>query len=91
MTTHNVHSSYVKHVLGGIYVFFTLFGFGVHRASPKRLVHNLLMQSFIQTMKHYLGGISVFITLFGCWVRGVSPTGEGHNLLMHRSFRNLFF
>ena len=29
VTTHNDHPSYVKHVLGRIYVFFTLFGYQV--------------------------------------------------------------
>ena len=39
---------YVKHVLGRIYVFFTLFGYyvGGGGGSPKGLVHNLLMQFF---------------------------------------------
>ena len=42
VTTHNDHPSYVKHVLGSIYVLFTLFGYWVRGVSPK--VHNLLMQ-----------------------------------------------
>ena len=48
--TYNDHSSYVKHVLGRIYVFFALFGHcvgGGGGGSPKGLVngpvHNLLM------------------------------------------------
>ena len=47
MTTQNDHPRYVKHVLGRIYVFFTLFGNqfrGGGGGSPKGLVHNLLMQ-----------------------------------------------
>ena len=45
VTTQNDHPRYVKHVLGRIYVFFTLFGYWVGgRGSPKGLVHNLLMQ-----------------------------------------------
>ena len=51
VTTHNDHPRYVKHVLGRIYVFFTLFGYQVRgggggRGSPKGLVHNLFMQFF---------------------------------------------
>ena len=47
VTTQYDHPSYLKHVLGRIYMFFTLFGYwvGVGR-SPKGLVHNLLMQFF---------------------------------------------
>ena len=45
--TERDHPRYVKHVLGRIYVFFTL---GIGRAagggSPKGLLHNLLMQFF---------------------------------------------
>ena len=44
--TRNDHPSYVNHVLGRIYVFFSLFGYWVGGASPKGLVHNLLMQFF---------------------------------------------
>ena len=45
--TQNDHPRYVKHVLGRIYVFFTLFGYWVRGGgSPKGLVHNLLMQFF---------------------------------------------
>ena len=41
------HPNYVKHVLGRICVFFTLFGYQVGGGgSPKGLVHNLLMQFF---------------------------------------------
>ena len=43
------HPRYVKHVLGRIYVFFTLFGYWAHVGGggyPKGLVHNLLMQFF---------------------------------------------
>ena len=49
MTTQNDHSRYVKHVLGRIYVFFTLFGYqvgGGGGGAPKGRVHNLLMQFF---------------------------------------------
>ena len=37
VTTHNDHPRYVKHVLGRIYVFFTLFGYQVRecRGAPK--------------------------------------------------------
>ena len=31
--TYNDHSSYVKHVLGRVYVFFTLFGYWAHGVS----------------------------------------------------------
>ena len=40
------HPTYVKHVLGRIYVFFILFGYWVRGESPKGLVHNLLLQFF---------------------------------------------
>ena len=47
VTTQNDHPRYVKHVLGCICVFFTLFGYWVGGGgSPKGLVHNLLMQFF---------------------------------------------
>ena len=50
MTTPNDHPSYVKHVLGRIYVFFTLFGYWAHGGhgglSPKGWVQILLMQFF---------------------------------------------
>ena len=47
VTTQNDHPSYAKHVLGRIYVFFTLFGYQVGGGgSPKGWVHNLLMQFF---------------------------------------------
>ena len=47
VTTQNDHPSYVKHVLGRIYVLFTLFGYQVGGGgSPKGRVHNLLMQFF---------------------------------------------
>ena len=45
VTTQNDHPRYVKHVLGCICVFFTLFGYWVGGGGPpKGLVHNLLMQ-----------------------------------------------
>ena len=48
VTTQYDHPSYVRHVLGRIYVFFTPFGYWPHLGggSPKGLVHNLLMQFF---------------------------------------------
>ena len=49
VTTRYDHPSYVKRVLGRIYVFFTLFGYlvrGGGGGAPKGLVHNLLMQFF---------------------------------------------
>ena len=51
VTTQNDHPRYVKHVLGRIYVFFTLFGNPVRAGgggggAPRGLVHNLLMQFF---------------------------------------------
>ena len=50
VTTQNDHPRYVKHVLGRIYVFFTLFGYqvggGGGGGAPKGWVHNLLMQFF---------------------------------------------
>ena len=56
VTTQNDHPSYVKHVLGRIYMFFTQFGYWPHGGgggSPKGLVHNLLMQFFT------LGGFKI--------------------------------
>ena len=45
--TQNDHPRYVKHVLGRIYVFLTLFRYLVGGGrSPKGLVHNVLMQFF---------------------------------------------
>ena len=47
VTTQNDHPRYVKHVLGRIYVFSTLFGYQVRGGggeSPRGLVHHLLMQ-----------------------------------------------
>ena len=45
-----IMQTFVKHVLGSIYVFFTLFVYwvrlGGRGASPKGLIHNLLMQFF---------------------------------------------
>ena len=51
VTTQYDHPSYVKHVLGRIYMFFTLFGYWAHGAgggggARKGVVHNLLMQFF---------------------------------------------
>ena len=58
--TQNDHSSNVKHVLGCIYVFVTLFGYWVGGGSPRGLVHNLLVQFFtVESSK-----IEVFETCF---------------------------
>ena len=49
VSTYNDHPRYVKHVLGRISVFFTLFGYWVRGGgggSPKGLVYNLLTQFF---------------------------------------------
>ena len=50
VTTQNDHPSYAKHILGRIYVFFTLFWVsgrgGGGGGAPKGRVHNLLMQFF---------------------------------------------
>ena len=47
LSTQYDHPRYVKHVLGRIYVFFTLFGYWVREGGvPKGLVHNLLMRFF---------------------------------------------
>ena len=46
VTTQYDHPRYVKHVLGRIYMFFTLFGYWPHGGGGggrKGLVHNLLM------------------------------------------------
>ena len=42
VTTQYDHPRYLRHVLGRIYMFFTLFGYWV----PQGIVHNLLMQFF---------------------------------------------
>ena len=65
MITHNDHPRYVKHVLGRIYVFFTLFGYwarggGWGCGAPKGLVRNLLMQFFTMGSSK----IEVFETYF---------------------------
>ena len=58
--TQNDHSSNVKHVLGCIYVFFTLFGYWVGGGLLGVLVHNLLVQFFtVESSK-----IEVFETCF---------------------------
>ena len=49
VTTQNDHPKSVKHVLGSIYVFYTLLGYRVQGWGwevPKGWVHNLLMQFF---------------------------------------------
>ena len=48
MITENDHTRYVKHVLGCIYVFFTLFGYWTRRGGglPRDWYTNLLMQFF---------------------------------------------
>ena len=61
MTTQYDHPRYVKHVLGRIDVFFTLFGYWVRGGgSPNGVVHNLLMQLF----SPYSPKIEVFDTFF---------------------------
>ena len=62
VTTHNDHSSYVKHSLGGSYLFFTLFGYWVWGgASPKGVVHHLLVQIFT------LGRSKLEVLVFLIW------------------------
>ena len=54
VTTQYAHLSYLKHILGRLWVFFTLFGYwlvgggggGGGGGAPKGMVHNLLMQLF---------------------------------------------
>ena len=47
LTTHYDHPTYLKHILGHIYMFFTLFGYWVGGGgAPKGKVHSLLMQFF---------------------------------------------
>ena len=60
VTTQYDHPRYVKHVLGRIYVFFTLFGNQVRGGAPRGLVHNLLMQFFTPDSSK----IEVFETCF---------------------------
>ena len=59
VATYNDHPTYVKHVLGNIHVFFTLFGY-LGGGSPNGVVHNLLMQFFTL----YSSKIEVFRNLF---------------------------
>ena len=66
VTTQNDHPSYGKHVLGRIYVFFTLFGYqvgGGGGGSPKGRVHNLLMQFFTPTAQKWKFLKLVFVIL----------------------------
>ena len=63
--TQNDHPSYVKHVLGPIYVVFTLFGNQVRGGgggggASRGMVHNLLMQFFTPDSSK----IEVFETFF---------------------------
>ena len=64
VTTQNDHPRYLKHFLGRIYVFFTLFGYQVRGGggggSPRGLVHNLLVQFFTPDSSK----IEVFETCF---------------------------
>ena len=61
VTTQNDISSYAKHVLGRIYVFFILCGYWVRGGgAPKGRVHNLLMQFFTPDSSK----IEVFETCF---------------------------
>ena len=62
VTTQNDHPSYVKHVLGPIYVFFTYLGIrsGGGGGASRGLVHNLLMQLFTPDSSK----IEVFETCF---------------------------
>ena len=48
LITKNDHPKYVKHVLGSIYMSFTLFGYWARGGggAPKGLVRNLLMRFF---------------------------------------------
>ena len=57
--TQNDHPRYIKHVLGRIYMFFTVLGYSGGGA-PKGLVHNLLMQVFTLDSSE----IEVFETCF---------------------------
>ena len=54
LTTQYDHPRYVKHVLGRIYVFFTLFGYWVRGGGgcPQGLVANPLMQFFARTAQN---------------------------------------
>ena len=65
LTTHIDHPGYVKHDLGGIHVFFTIFGYLVGGGGvPKGLVHNPLLQFFtmgsakIKLSKTYVSDIA---------------------------------
>ena len=63
LTAQYDHPRYVKHVLGRIYIIFTLFGYYVRGGgggAPGRLVHNLLMQFFTTDSSK----IEVFETCF---------------------------
>ena len=66
LTTHYDHPSYLKHILGRIYMFFTLFGYwvgglgGGGGGAPKGMVHSRLMQFFTLDSSK----MEVFITCF---------------------------
>ena len=46
VATHNYHPIYAKHVLGSIWVVFTLFGRWAGGVSPIAVVHKVLMHPF---------------------------------------------
>ena len=79
VTTQYDHPSYPKHVLGRIYMFFTLFGYWVGGGSPKGLVHNLLMQFFTLDSSK----IEVFKTCFF----DIVTTQYDHPMLSKACFR----
>ena len=99
VTTQNEHPSYVKHVLGRIYVVSTLYWcvlLGVdslrgglaegNRIPETDFFDTLTIQNDqISYVKHVLAPLYVFFTLFGCWGGGGLPRGLGHNLLMQFS------
>ena len=69
VTTRNDHPRYLKHVLGSICVFFSLFGYwacagGVGGCTPTGLVHNLLVQ--LCTLTLGISNIKVSGNFFIC-------------------------
>ena len=66
VTAHYDHPKYVKHDLGRIYVFFTLFGCWVRRGGGGlRVIHNLFVQFFtldgskIEVFESYFGDVVI--------------------------------
>ena len=94
----NDHPSYVKHVLGRIHVFFTLFAIGCGgRGGQTRMVHNLLMLFFslysskIQVSEAFFFLIPARLvgTCIRCTTQGHTGHPQGHSALPHLPSRRM--